>query len=133
MMVVVAGEHLTGRAWSRKGVRPRTGVRLFQEEATRERRNARVHGARGARQRCRLRLLRRLVLLRLHAVQIAQGPQSLSAAQDQRQERDRQDDAHAGINMLHDITMCSLLSIRRHPIGRSNAAKRDMLTVVLNN
>lgn len=56
----------------------------------------RLHGTGGPVQRHGVRLVGRLVQLRLHALQAAQGPLPLPPAQDQRQARDRPDDPHHG-------------------------------------
>ena len=58
--------------------------------------HARLHGAGGPVEGHGVRLERRLVLLRLHALQAAQGPQPVQAAQDQGQARDRPHDPHDG-------------------------------------
>jgi len=63
-----AGQHPLRRARSRAHIRPGLGLRLQQEEASCQRRNPRLHGPRGAQQGHRLRLQRRLVQLRLHAL-----------------------------------------------------------------
>lgn len=59
-------------------------------------RYARIHGAGGVVEGHGVRLERRLVQLRLHAVQTAQGPLAVPPAQDQRQARDRPHDAYHG-------------------------------------
>ncbi len=87
-----AGEHFAGRTRPRPDLRLGSGLRLQQKEASRVRRHPRLHGAGGAEQGHRVRLLRGLVLLRLHAVQVAKGPLALPAAQDEGQARNRQDD-----------------------------------------
>ena len=59
-------------------------------------RDPRVHGPRGAEQRHGVRQFGGLVLLRVHALQAAQGPLPLQATQDTGQARDRQDDPNNG-------------------------------------
>jgi hypothetical protein len=69
------------RARPRANLRPWPGVRLQQEEAPRVCGHPRLHGARGSVQGHCLRFVGRLVLLRMHALQTAEGTLSLQAAQ----------------------------------------------------
>lgn len=59
-------------------------------------RHARLHGTRSFVQRDGLRFERRLVQLRLHALQTAQRPFAIPPAQDEGQARDRPDDVNHG-------------------------------------
>ena len=58
--------------------------------------HARLHGTGSTIQGHSLRLFGRLVLVRLHALQIVEGPQSLPTAQNQGQARDRPNDHDYG-------------------------------------
>lgn len=71
---------------------------LFVCSAVPFQRYARLHGAGSLVEGDGLRFQRRLVQLRLHAVQTAQRPFAVSPAQNERQARDRPDDFDHGIS-----------------------------------
>ena len=74
-------------------------------------RNSRLHGAGSLVKRHSLRFQRRLVQLRLHAVQTAQRPFAVPSTQDERQARDRPDDVdHGIIPPLHVVYIDIILS-----------------------
>lgn len=91
-----AGQHLAGRERPCPHLRSRTRLWLLQEEAARLGRHTWLYGARSAVEGHTVRFVGRLVQPGLHAVQTAEGSFAVSAAQNQRQTRDRPDDVDNG-------------------------------------